>query len=158
MIDPRTLFIKDFSYDLPDERIARYPLSERDASKLLVYKKGNITETIYGNIAEYIPPGSLLIFNDTKVVEARLLFQKPTGGVIEIFCLEPNKKYTDLAKAMLQQEKILLNCLIGGASKWKHGQVLEKKIKYGEKEFLLHAKYIAKLTGCFVIELSWDEP
>src|SRR5688572_726833 len=158
MIDPRTLFIKDFSYDLPDERIARYPLSERDASKLLIYKKGNITETIYRNIADYIPPCSLLIFNDTKVVEARLLFQKPTGGEIEIFCLEPHEKYTDPAAAMLQKEKILWHCLIGGASKWKHGQVLEKKIKSGEKDFLLHAKYIAKLPGCFVIEFSWNEP
>lgn len=158
MINPRTLFIKEFHYDLPDERIARFPMPERDASRLLIYNKGNITKNIYRNIADYIPPCSLLIFNDTKVVEARLLFQKPTGGEIEIFCLEPHEKYTDLATAMLQKEKILWHCLIGGASKWKHGQVLEKKIKSGEKEFLLHAKYVAKLPGCFVIELSWNEP
>jgi len=158
MTDPRTLCIKDFSYNLPDERIAHYPLPERDASKLLIYKKGNITKTIYRNIAEHIPPGSLLIFNDTKVVEARLVFQKPTGGEIEIFCLEPHEKYADMATAMLQQEKILYQCFIGGASKWKHGQILEKKINSGKKDLVLLAKYIEKLPDRFVIELSWNDP
>jgi S-adenosylmethionine:tRNA ribosyltransferase-isomerase len=158
MTDPRTLSIKDFSYNLPDGCIARYPLPERDASKLLIYKKGDITESIYRHLDEHIPPGSLLIFNDTKVVEARLLFQKPTGGEIEIFCLEPHEKYADMATAMQQQKKILWNCLIGGASKWKHGQILERKIKYEDKELILCAKYIEKLVGCFVIELSWNEP
>ena len=68
-----------------------------------------------------------LVFNDTKVVEARLLFQKPTGGVIEIFCLEPHEQYPDITTAMLQHEKVLWQCLIGGASKWKHGQVLKRR-------------------------------
>src|SRR5688572_9561886 len=157
MIDPRTLFIKDFSYDLPDERIARYPLSERDASKLLIYKKGNITESIYGNIAEYIPPGSLLIFNDTKVVEARLLFQKPTGGIIEIFCLEPHQQYPDITTAMLQHRKVLWHCLIGGASKWKRGQILEKKIKCSSNELILNARYIEKAGDSFTVELLWND-
>ena len=86
MTDPRTLRIKDFTYSLPEGRIAKYPLAERDASKLLIYKDGNILEDTYKNIADHIPSNSLLVLNDTKVVEARLLFQKPTGGVIEIFC------------------------------------------------------------------------
>ena len=158
MTDPRTLSIKDFTYSLPEERIAKYPLEERDASKLLIYKEGKITEDIYRNIADHIPSGSLLIFNDTKVVEARLLFQKSTGGVIEIFCLEPYDQYSDVTSAMLQHEKVLWHCLIGGASKWKHGQILEKKIRNGNKEFILHAKYIKKLADSFVVELSWNEP
>ena len=128
MTDPRILSIKDFTYSLPEERIAKYPLAERDASKVLIYKEGIIAEDIYRNIADHIPSNSLLVFNDTKVVEARLLFQKPTGGVIEIFCLEPHEQYTDITTAMLQYEKVLWYCLIGGASKWKHGQILEKKI------------------------------
>lgn len=102
-------------------------IGKRDDSKLLVYNNGEITEDIYKNIANQLPDNSLLIFNNTKVVEARLLFQKPTGGVIEIFCLEPHEQYADITTAMLQKEKVLWQCLVGSASKWKSGQVLEKK-------------------------------
>ena len=158
MTDPRTLSIKDFTYSLPEERIAKYPLEERDASKLLIYKEGSIAEDIYENIADHIPSKSLLVFNDTKVVEARLLFQKPTGGVIEIFCLEPHQQYADITTAMLQHEKVLWHCLIGGASKWKHGQILEKKIPHHTDELVLHARYIEKMPDSFVVELSWSDP
>ena len=157
MTDPRTLSIKDFTYSLPDERIAKYPLAERDASKLLIYRKENITEDIYRNIDDHIPSNSLLVFNDTKVVEARLLFQKPTGGVIEIFCLEPHEQYRDITTAMLQHEKVLWHCLIGGASKWKHGQILMKKIFYNSKELILEAKYIGKEIDSFIVELLWND-
>jgi len=157
MTDPRTLSIKDFTYSLPEERIAKYPLTERDASKLLIYKEEKIEEDIYRNIAGHIPSNSLLVFNDTKVVEARLLFQKPTGGVIEIFCLEPHEQYPDITTAMLQHEKVLWHCLIGGASKWKHGQVLEKKITYNSKDFVLNARYIEKEVDSFIVELSWND-
>jgi S-adenosylmethionine:tRNA ribosyltransferase-isomerase len=158
MTDPRTLSIKDFSYSLPEVRIAKYPLPERDASKLLIYKKNEITEDIYRNITDHVPADSLFIFNDTKVVEARLLFQKPTGGVIEIFCLEPHEQYGDVTNAMMQQEVVLWKCLIGGASKWKHGQILEKKIIQPGNEFILKATYIEKQTDSFVVELSWNHP
>jgi len=157
MTDPRTLSIKDFTYSLPEERIAKYPLSERDASKLLIYKEEKIEKDIYRNIAGHIPSNSLLVFNDTKVVEARLLFQKPTGGVIEIFCLEPHEQYSDITTAMLQHEKVLWHCLIGGASKWKHGQVLEKKINYNSKDLVLNARYIEKAGDSFIVELSWND-
>jgi len=158
MTDPRTLSIKDFTYSLPEERIAKYPLAERDASKLLIYKDGKIAEGIYRNIADHIPTDSLLVFNDTKVIEARLLFQKSTGGVIEIFCLEPHHQYPDITTAMLQHEKVLWHCLIGGASKWKRGQILEKKIAYKSNELVLNARYIAKADDSFIVELSWNEP
>ncbi len=153
---PKNLSIADFTYHLPEERIAKYPLAERDASKLLVYKEGKITEDIYRNIASYIPANSLLVFNNTKVVEARLLFQKPTGGVIEVFCLEPHEQYTDVSSAMQQQEKVLWQCLVGGASKWKRGQVLEKRITHEGKEIILRAAYVEKKTDHFIIELSWS--
>src|SRR5262245_18872549 len=125
---PKNISIKDYSYVLPEEKIADYPLAERDATKLLIYKEGKIVEDTYRNIDSHIPENSLLIFNDTKVVEARLLFQKPTGGVIEIFCLEPHEQYISITNAMAQQGTVLWKCLVGGASKWKRGQVLEKKI------------------------------
>ena len=157
MTDPRTLSIKDFTYLLPEERIAKYPLAERDASKLLIYKTENISEDIYQNIADHIPTDSLLIFNDTKVVEARLLFQKTTGGVIEIFCLEPHEQYPDITTAMMQHKKVLWHCLIGGASKWKHGQILEKKIAYNSSELVLNASYIEKKGDSFIVDLSWND-
>jgi len=106
-MEPRNLSIKDFTYDLPEDRIAKYPLPERDASKLLVYHNGKITEDVYKNLDHHLPSNSLLVFNDTKVIEARLLFQKPTGGVIEIFCLEPHGQYRDITIAMNQHDKVL---------------------------------------------------
>ncbi|HEV8270430.1 MAG TPA: S-adenosylmethionine:tRNA ribosyltransferase-isomerase [Chitinophagaceae bacterium] len=157
MTDPRTLSIKDFTYSLPEERIAKYPLEERDASKLFIYKEGNISEDIYRNIADHIPKGSLFVFNDTKVVEARLMFQKSTGGVIEIFCLEPHEHYLDITTAMMQHEKVQWHCLIGGASKWKHGQILEKKIIHNSNELVLNARYIEKQVDSFIVELSWND-
>jgi S-adenosylmethionine:tRNA ribosyltransferase-isomerase len=132
-------------------------LAERDASKLLIYKEEKIEEGIYRNIADHIISNSLLVFNDTKVVEARLLFQKSTGGIIEIFCLEPHKQYPDITTAMMQHEKVQWHCLIGGASKWKHGQVLEKKISYNSKDLVLNARYIEKTSDSFIVELSWND-
>ena len=158
MKDPRTLSIKDFTYHLPEEKIANYPLPDRDASKLLIYKAGNISEDIYRNIADHIPEDSLLIFNDTKVVKARLLFQKATGGIIEIFCLEPDDQYPDITTAMHQHEKVFWKCFIGGASKWKKNQLLEKKIELADRIMILTAKYIDKKADSFKIELSWNDP
>ena len=155
MTDPRTISIKDYTYSLPEDRIAHYPLLERDDSKLLIYKDGKITKDIFRDIASHIPDKSLLIFNNTKVIEARLLFQKPTGGVIEIFCLEPHRQYADITTAMLQKEKVWWQCLVGGAAKWKAGQILEKKINDGSKEIILRASFIEKKDDTFTIELSW---
>ncbi len=156
MTDPRNISINDYTYSLPEERIAKYPLAERDASKLLIYEEGVISEDAYKNIAYHIPEKSLLVFNNTKVVEARLLFQKLTGGIIEIFCLEPHEQYADITSAMLQKGKVLWQCLVGGVSKWKQGQVLEKRIQQGGQEIILRAAYIEKRNDSFIIELSWS--
>jgi len=155
LMHPKYLSISDYTYSLPDSAIAYHPLPNRDDSKLLVYRNGSITEDRYRHIASHLPPDSLLIFNNTKVVEARLLFQKPTGGVIEIFCLEPHEQYGDITTAMLQTERVTWQCLVGGASKWKHGQVLEKKIENGAEEIILSAVYKEKRTDHFLIDLSW---
>jgi len=154
---PKHLSISNFSYYLPENRIAKYPLPERDASRLLIYNHGKITEGVYKNLDSYIPSNSLLVFNDTRVIEARLLFQKSTGGIIEIFCLEPHERYPDITVSMMQSSRVLWLCLIGGASKWKHGQVLEKKIKQKNKEIILQAKYVEKRPDSFVIEFSWND-
>lgn len=152
MQHPRDLRIEDFTYELPDERIAKYPLAQRDASKLLVYKGDEIAEDTYSNIATHIPADSLMLFNQTRVVQARLFFKKETGGVIEVFCLEPDEQYGDVQNAMLQRRKVLWKCMIGGASKWKHGMVLQQK----HDDFTLSASIVDRGTGSFTIELSWE--
>lgn len=150
---PQDISIRDYTYELPHERIAQHPLPERDASKLLVYKDGKIEQDIYRNIAAHLPANSLLIVNATRVVRARIFLQKPTGGVIEIFCLGPHAQYADITTAMAQQQKVLWHCLIGGASKWKAGQILEKKLNDGQ---VLHARYVEKASDTFIIEFSWE--
>ncbi len=117
-MDPRNININEYSYPLPDERIARFPLRERDASRLLVYHHGEMSEDLYRNIAWHIPEGTTLVFNNTRVVEARILFTKATGGLIEIFTLEPGDEYPDIQVAMQQKGSVTWKCMIGGASKW----------------------------------------
>ncbi|WP_240347818.1 S-adenosylmethionine:tRNA ribosyltransferase-isomerase [Longitalea arenae] len=152
---PKDLSVHDFTYELPEEKIARHPLPARDSSRLLIYKNGNLSESVYRNIGEHLSAGSLLIFNNTKVVAARLLFQKPTGAVVEIFCLEPPPQYADMTSAMTQKGQVTWICLIGGASKWKPGQILEKKMHSNGEEIVLQARYLGKEKDSFVIELSW---
>ena len=150
----QNIFIKDYNYTLPQERIAEFPLKLRDQSRLLIYDKGVITEDRFYNLHHYLPGKSTLILNNTRVLEARIFFKKPTGAVIEIFCLEPY----DLAveQSLASSEKVQWQCLIGGASKWKHGQVLEKEIVIDNKTVQLYAKYISKQGDSFVIEFSWN--
>lgn len=152
---PEDLLIKDFTYELAEEKIAKYPLQNRDESKLLVYD-GNISEDHYCNLSKHLPENSLLIFNNTKVVEARILFQKISGGTIEIFCLEPDEQYADITSAMLQKEKVLWKCLVGGAKKWKEG-ALFKKLNYDSKETILSAIIIEKRNDYFLIEFNWND-
>ena len=153
---PKDLSILDYTYALPEERVAKYPLPERDGSKLLVYKDGAIEESLYKGLASHLPADALLIFNNTKVVEARLLFTKPTGGNIELFCLEPHEQYPDITTAMLQKGKVLWKCLVGGAKKWK-ADALVKEIVQDDKIVRLSAMIMERLNDYFTIELSWDD-
>ena len=163
-MNAKNISIADYSYDLPATSIAYYPLAERDASRLLIYRAGELHEDIYRNIAGYLPEGALLVFNNTRVVEARIVFQKPTGGQIEIFCLEPPAEYGGIAAALTQTGSVRWTCLIGGASKWKPGQVLRKEIRMrggpaagggSIAEIVLEARWVQRLEGAFLIELSW---
>ena len=152
---PKNLSISDFDYSLPEEKIAVYPLPERDQSKLLIYKNGDISEDIYRNIADYLPENSFLVFNDTKVIKARILFQKKTGAVIEIFCLEPHEKINDYAIILAQKNSVRWKCMIGGAGKWKE-KYLEKEIQIEEEKIILKAGLVEKLNDAYVVELSWN--
>ncbi len=151
---PKDISILDYTYELPNDRIAKYPLAERDQSKLLVYKNGNIAEDTYINLDHHLPEKSFLVFNNTKVVAARLLFQKPTGGVIEVFCLEPHEQYPDITSAMLTKEKVWWKCMVGGAGKWKHGMILQKLVD----DVTLEATIIERSPETFTIELKWNKP
>ena len=153
---PKDIAITDFTYQLLNEKIAAFPLAERDASKLLVYADGHIQQDVYKNIADYIPANSLLVFNNTKVIQARILFQKDTGGVIEIFCLEPFEETKEYNLIMHKKTSIRWKCMIGGAGKWKSGG-LKKEINsptYGT--IVLSATLVEKLSDAYVVELKWE--
>lgn len=152
---PKNLSINDFDYSLPEEKIAVYPLAERDQSKLLIYQNQIISEDIYRNIADHLPGNSFLVFNDTKVIKARILFQKITGSVIEIFCLEPHEKINDYAIVLTQKNSARWKCMIGGAGKWKE-KFLEKEFFIHEKKIILKAELVEKLSDAYVVELSWN--
>ncbi len=149
---PKNISIVDYTYHLPEENIAKYPLSERDASKLLIYKDGVIETSLYKKLDQHLPKKSLIVFNNTKVVEARLLFEKSSGSNIEIFCLEPDDRYGDITSAMLQKEKVYWKCLVGGAKKWKE-PFLQKKI---DATTHLFARIEEKRNDYFLIEFNWS--
>ena len=148
MIDVKNISIANFTYHLPNDKIALHPLQNRDESKLLIYKDGVIKEDVYKNIHQHLPKKSLLIFNDTKVIKARLVYTKPTGGSIEIFLLEPFS--ADYTTSLTATKTCRWKCLIGGASKWKQNN-LQWTISNGLVELML----IEKLDDAYVVEFSW---
>jgi len=127
----KNIRINDYDYNLPKEKIALYPLPERDASKLLVYKNKQISETIFRNIANEIPKDALLVFNDTKVIHARIVTSTPTGARIEIFCLEPIDP-VDVQLAFQQKNRCVWKCFVGGNRKWK-GDSLQITTRHSER-------------------------
>ncbi|WP_266204427.1 S-adenosylmethionine:tRNA ribosyltransferase-isomerase [Pontibacter kalidii] len=151
MTDPKKLAIKDFVYELPEERIAKFPLPERDQSKLLLYKKGHITDHTFTNLPQLLPPHTLLVFNDTRVVQARLLMQKETGGLVEIFCLEPVAPHREVQLAMQQTGGSTWKCLVGNNKRWKSGPVT-LQFEGG----MLRAEREAQQEGHFLIRFTWE--
>ena len=155
-MNPKAITVNDYDYHLPDERIALHPLAERDSSKLLVYKNGAIEETVFASIYKYLPEKSLLVFNNSKVINARIKFTKPTGAVIEIFCLEPYGEIADYNSIMMATNKVQWKCLVGGAAKWKD-EILQKEIEIAGEKIILKARKIAKITEAFIVELFWQK-
>lgn len=116
----KAIDITEFDYPLPDERIARFPLEDRAASKLLLFRDGTIGESVFRNVADYLPAGAMVVFNNTKVIRARLLFHKATGARIEIFCLEPHEP-ADYERAFAVTGSCQWHCIVGNSKKWKEG-------------------------------------
>lgn len=149
--------IDDFDYELPDVQIARYPVSPRHNSKLLVYKEGGITDDRYFQLPNHLPADSLLIINNSKVIEARLHFKKATGGQLEIFCLEHGDQYADVTSAMQQKGSVEWICQVGGAKKWKTGAV-ELAFDYNGTTHVLSAQQRERLDAGFKILFRWSAP
>jgi S-adenosylmethionine:tRNA ribosyltransferase-isomerase len=151
---PKDIQISDYTYHLPDERIAAFPLPERDASKLLVYRDGNITESVYRDIDTHLPQGCLLVFNNTRVINARVLFKKDTGGVVEIFCLEPGGQVSEYHTVMNETGHSVWKCMIGGASKWKEGP-LTRQLTIQDTAVTLEVRLMEKLADSYKAAFSW---
>jgi S-adenosylmethionine:tRNA ribosyltransferase-isomerase len=156
MTDPKHISIAAFDYDLPENRIAFFPMEKRDSSRLLVWQHHSITEKAFGEIISCLPPDSLIIFNDTRVLEARIIFHKPTGGRIEIFCLEPGDIYPDITTALSRYGAVTWKCLIGNAASWTPGLVLEKIITFRDTSLTLLAKLVKREPNHFEIDFSWS--
>lgn len=154
MEETKHIKISDYNYPLPEERIAKFPLKERDSSKLLVYKHGEIEERVFTSLPEYIEPGSLMIFNNTKVIQARLHFRKETGALIEIFCLEPIKP-NDYVLNFQQTEHSAWLCMVGNLKKWKEGP-LHKEMTVKGKPLTLTATRGECHGTSHWIDFSWD--
>lgn len=146
---------EDFFYDLPKDRIAKFPLLDRASSKLLIYKSGQISHSVFRDIGNHLPEGSLLVFNDTKVVQARLIFEKTTGAKIEVFCLGPSHDHIDISLGMQQQKEVAWRCLVGNKRKWKPGQVLEVEKVNADGKIKLKVNIIKDEGKEFVIRFSW---
>ena len=148
--------IEDYNYPLPDERIAKYPLSERDASKLLIYRNGNVSQGRFRNIAEQIPEGSVMVFNDTKVVPARLHFQRESGAHIEIFCLEPvlPEEYVTMFAVT---ERCRWKCIVGNVKRWKSDTLhLYNPLNDTEIEDMgLRADLVERCGETSIVEFTW---
>lgn len=146
--------IVDYDYPLPDERIAKYPLAKRDTSKLLVYKKGVVSEEKFTSLPDLLPPDSLMIFNNTKVIQARMHFRKTTGALIEIFCLEPASP-ADYALNFQQKEHCSWLCMIGHLKKWKEGS-LSREIEVKGTPLTLTATRGERQGNSHWIDFSWN--
>ena len=154
--DPKHIRISEFNYPLPDERIAKFPLHVRDQSKLLLYRHGEVTEDIFTSLPDYLPANSLMIFNNTKVIQARLHFHKETGALIEVFCLEPIQP-NDYALNFQQTEHAAWLCMIGNLKKWKEG-ALKREITVKGKPLTLTAERGACHGTSHWVDFRWNNP
>lgn len=154
-MDTKHIHIKDYNYELPDERIAKYPVAQRDHSKLLIYNKGEISEDMFYNISKYLPAGSLMVFNNTRVIHARIHFKKSTGALIEVFLLEPARP-SDYELMFQTRGACSWLCMVGNLKKWKEGQLSRKFNINGHEIVLSAARGKAQGTSHW-IDFSWND-
>lgn len=148
--------LSEYEYTLPDERIAKFPLEKRDASKLLHFLKGNIKHLHFYDLPELLTSDTLLVYNDTKVIPARLIFLRETGAKIEIFLLQPISPTTVIPEIMLANYPVTWETMIGNAKKWKDGEILQGQVQVNDRKVVLSAKLINRETKA--VEFSWDDP
>lgn len=153
-MDPRHIHISDYNYPLPDERIAKFPLTQRDHSKLLIYDKGNVSEDVFYNIPTHLPTGALMIFNNTKVIQARMHFRKETGALIEVFLLEPAEP-VDYELMFQTNGRCAWHCLVGNLKKWKEG-ALHRSFEVNGKEICLSVERLHEERTSHWVEFRWD--
>ena len=146
--------IAEYDYPLPDERIAKYPLAERDTSKLLLYKSGEIIEEKFSNLPGFIPQGALMVFNNTRVIQARLRFRKETGAQIEVFCLEPEQP-ADYQQMFQETKECVWQCLVGNSNRWKGG-VLSQVINIAGVDVTLSVERVSSAASVNLVRFSWD--
>ena len=146
--------IAEYDYPLPDERIAKYPLAERDTSKLLIYNKGVVCEERFSNLPQLVPQNSLMVFNNTKVIQARLRFRKETGALIEVFCLEPEQP-CDYQQIFLETKECVWQCLVGNSNRWKGG-VLSQCVTVAGKEVTLSVERVGGPAAVNHVRFTWD--
>ncbi len=154
--DPKHIHISEYNYPLSDERIAKFPLAVRDQSKLLVYRHGEVSEDVFTSLPDYLPKGSLMVFNNTKVIQARLHFRKETGALIEAFCLEPIQP-NDYVLNFQQTEHAAWLCMIGNLKKWKDGALKREMTVKGFPITLTATRGECRGTSHW-IDFSWDNP
>ena len=152
--DPRHIRISDYNYPLPDERIAKFPLAQRDHSKLLVYRKGEVSQDVFYNLPEYLPKGALMVFNNTKVIQARMHFRKDTGALIEVFLLEPAEP-SDYELMFQTTEKCSWYCLVGNLKKWKEG-ALTRQVEVNGAEWIVKATRGPVHGTSHRIDFEWE--
>jgi S-adenosylmethionine:tRNA ribosyltransferase-isomerase len=153
--NPSALAIADFTYELPEHRIAQYPLKQRDTSKLLVYKQGNIQEKVFNALPNILQPNDCLIFNDTRVIHARMFFQRATGAQIEVLCLEPLQP-VEVNEAFAQTESVVWKAMVGNAKRWKEGERLIKEIPTEGGVYQLSAEWVLKETDAYQVKFTWE--
>ena len=150
----QTIYIDEYDYTLPDERIAKYPLPKRDSSKLLVYKNEEISESNFTSLVDFLPENALLVYNNTRVIQARLEFFKSTGARIEVFCLEPLVP-ADYAQSLGSTSECTWKCMVGNLKKWKDGQ-LTKTLQIAEKTCIFVAELLQTDANTHSVKFSWD--
>ncbi len=153
-MDTKHIHISDYNYPLPDERIAKFPLAQRDHSKLLIYHKGKVTDDTFFHLPDYLPKGALMVFNNTKVIQARMHFRKETGALIEVFLLEP--AVPSDYELMFQTTRCCeWYCLVGNLKKWKEG-TLKRELTIGERTFTVCATRLGEHGTSHHIRFEWD--
>ena len=153
MINPKHIHISDYQYPLPDERIAKFPIAQRDHSKLLVYRHGEVGEDVFYHLPDYLPKGSLMVFNNTKVIQARMHFRKSTGALIEVFLLEPAEP-SDYELMFQTSGHCAWYCLVGNLKKWKEG-TLERTLNNENGTLTVKATRGPVHGTSYRIDFSW---